>query len=35
MPNELGMYVVLFFGVFWIFIAFCGIIMKMHERQQH
>jgi len=32
MPNELGLYVVFFFGIFWIFIAFCGVIMKMHDR---
>lgn len=32
MPDELGFYVVISFGVFWIFIAFCGVIMKMHDR---
>lgn len=32
MTDDLGIYVVIAFGVFWVFIAFCGFIMKMHDR---
>lgn len=32
MPDELGIYVVIVFGLFWILIAFSGVIMKAHDR---
>lgn len=39
MPSELGIYVIFFYALSWIFIAICGVVIEMrdriHDHRQH